>query len=40
MVLPRMIERGILPEGTELSPMNPMREGTFSPSTSCAPGTR
>ena len=39
-VLPRMIERGILPEGTELSPMNPMREGTFSPSTSCAPGTR
>ena len=30
-VLPRMIERGILPEGTELSPINPMPEGTFSP---------
>ena len=30
-VLPRMIERGILPEGTELSPINPMTEGTFSP---------
>ncbi len=29
-VLPRMIERGILPEGTELSPMNPMPPGTFS----------
>ena len=30
-VLPRMIERGVLPEGTELSPINPMPEGTFSP---------
>ena len=30
-VRPRMIERGILPEGTELSPINPMTEGTFSP---------
>ncbi len=30
-VLPRMIERGIFPEGTELSPINPMTEGTFSP---------
>jgi arylsulfatase len=29
-VLPRMIEKGILPEGTQLSPMNPMPEGTFS----------
>ncbi|GGR16680.1 arylsulfatase [Agromyces mediolanus] len=29
-VLPRMIERGILPEGTELTPLNPMAEGTFS----------
>ncbi len=29
--LPRMIERGIFPEGTELSPINPMTEGTFSP---------
>jgi arylsulfatase len=28
--LPRMIERGILPEGTELTPINPMAEGTFS----------
>jgi arylsulfatase A-like enzyme len=30
-VLPRMIEKGILPEGTELTPINPMTEGTFSP---------
>ncbi len=30
-VLPRMIERGILPEGTELTPINPMPEGTFTP---------
>ena len=30
-VLPRMIEKGILPEGTELSPMNPMPDGTYSP---------
>ena len=29
-VLPRMIERGILPEGTELTPMNPMPEGTYT----------
>jgi arylsulfatase len=29
-VLPRMIERGILPEGTELTPINPMAPGTFS----------
>ena len=29
-VLPRMIEKGILPEGTELTPINPMTEGTFS----------
>lgn len=29
-VLPRMIERGILPEGTELTPLNPMAEGTFT----------
>jgi arylsulfatase A-like enzyme len=29
-VLPRMIERGILPEGTQLTPINPMAEGTFS----------
>jgi arylsulfatase A-like enzyme len=30
-VLPRMIQRGILPEGTELTPLNPMPEGTFTP---------
>jgi hypothetical protein len=30
-VLPRMIERGILPQGTELTPVNPMPEGTFTP---------
>jgi arylsulfatase A-like enzyme len=29
-VLPRMIERGILPEGTELTPINPMAPGTFA----------
>jgi len=29
-VLPRMIERGILPKGTEMTPMNPMTPGTFS----------
>ena len=29
-VLPRMIERGILPEGTELTDLNPMATGTFS----------
>ena len=29
-VLPRMIERGILPEGTELTPINPMADGTFA----------
>ena len=31
-VLPRMIEKGILPEGTQLTPINPMPEGTFTPS--------
>lgn len=29
-VLPRMIERGLLPEGTELTELNPMPPGTFS----------
>ncbi len=29
-VLPRMIEKGILPEGTDLSEMNPMPDGTYS----------
>jgi arylsulfatase len=36
-VLPRMIERGILPEGTELTPFNPMAEGTFSPADAVRP---
>jgi arylsulfatase len=31
-VLPRMIERGILPEGTQLTPINPMTEGTVAES--------
>jgi arylsulfatase A-like enzyme len=30
-VLPRMIEKGIFPEGTELTEMNPMPDGTYSP---------
>jgi arylsulfatase len=30
-VLPRMIERGILPAGTELTSLDPMADGTFSP---------
>lgn len=29
--LARMIDKGILPQGTGLTPLNPMREGTFSP---------
>jgi arylsulfatase A-like enzyme len=29
--LSRMIEKGIFPEGTELSAMNPMPDGTYSP---------
>ena len=29
-VLPRMIERGILPRNTQLSPLNPMTEGTYA----------
>jgi arylsulfatase len=36
-VLPRMIERGILPEGTELTPINPMPEGTFAPADAVRP---
>src|SRR4051812_9418489 len=36
-VLPRMIERGILPEGTELTPINPMTPGTFSEGDSARP---
>lgn len=29
-VLPRMVERGILPEGTDLTEINPMPDGTFT----------
>jgi arylsulfatase len=36
-VLPRMIERGILPEGTQLTPLNPMTEGTYSPADAVRP---
>jgi arylsulfatase A-like enzyme len=36
-VLPRMIEGGILPEGTELTPLNPMPEGTFAPGDAVRP---
>ena len=36
-VLPRMIERGVLPEGTELTPLNPMPEGTFAPGDTVRP---
>ena len=32
-----MIERGILPEGTELTPINPMPEGTFGPGDAVRP---
>lgn len=31
-VLARMVERGVLPEGTELTPVNPMTPGTFAES--------
>ena len=36
-VLPRMIEKGILPEGTELTPINPMPEGTPPPADDVRP---
>ena len=36
-VLARMIEKGIMPEGTELTPLNPMPEGTFSPDDTVRP---
>jgi arylsulfatase A-like enzyme len=36
-VLARMIEKGVLPEGTELTPINPMPPGTFSEGDSVRP---
>ena len=36
-VLPRMIERGILPEGTQLTDLNPMPEDTFTPGDTVRP---
>jgi arylsulfatase A-like enzyme len=36
-VLPRMVAKGILPEGTELTPINPMPPGTFSEGDSVRP---
>ena len=36
-VLKRMIERGILPKGTDLTPRNPMSEGTFVEADSVRP---
>lgn len=36
-VLPRMIERGVLPEGTELTDVNPMAPGTFNPTDEVRP---
>jgi len=36
-VLKRMIERGILPKDTELTPINPMTDGTFAESDSVRP---
>jgi arylsulfatase A-like enzyme len=36
-ILPRMIERGVLPEGTELTAINPMTPGTFSEGDSVRP---
>ena len=39
-VLPRMIEQGILPEGTDLTPINPMPATRPIRPTSCALGIR
>ncbi|HEY6814802.1 MAG TPA: arylsulfatase, partial [Croceibacterium sp.] len=36
-VLARMIERGILPEGTDLTPLNPLPEGVLPPEDSVRP---
>ncbi len=35
--LPRMIEKGVLPEGTRLTPINPMTPGTFAESDAVRP---
>ena len=35
--LGRMIEKGVMPEGTELTPLNPMPEGTYSPNDDVRP---
>ncbi len=32
-----MIEKGVMPEGTELTPLNPMPEGTYSPNDDVRP---
>ncbi|AMB59696.1 arylsulfatase [Microterricola viridarii] len=36
-VVPRMIERGLLPEGTTFGDINPMPDGTFSPTDEVRP---
>ncbi|MEU6246954.1 arylsulfatase [Glycomyces sp. NPDC047010] len=36
-VLPRMVAKGILPEGTALTGLNPMPDGTFSPADAVRP---
>ncbi len=36
-VLPRMIEKGILPKGTELTPINPMPKDRFTPADAVRP---
>jgi len=36
-VLPRMIEKGIMPEGTELTPLNPLPEGQVVPADAVRP---
>ncbi|HET6340542.1 MAG TPA: arylsulfatase [Polyangiales bacterium] len=38
-VLSRMIDKGIMPAGTELTPLNPMREGTVTPEDMVRPWT-
>ena len=36
-VLPRMIERGIMPKGTQLTPLNPMTKGRYAESDAVRP---